>query len=172
MGWIQNWGSHWMAFPSVSVPFFVPAFALGKNAKSKMRNCKEHDCEEWQQSFLVSMVKSPDHKKNTLSAARWNYSQYYNYHSGFACMHLGDSQSLPISSGMLGQLWPSNLSTAGMLMLKGKTRLISCISYVVQRGELGSNSIKLNLIRWLIWGTQQHPVIQCCQVLVLITAWW
>jgi hypothetical protein len=28
VGWIPRWGSLWMAFPSVSVPLFVPVFPL------------------------------------------------------------------------------------------------------------------------------------------------
>jgi hypothetical protein len=31
MGLIPRWGCLWMAFPSVSVPFFVSAFPLDRN---------------------------------------------------------------------------------------------------------------------------------------------
>jgi hypothetical protein len=31
MGWIPKWGNLWMIFPSVSAPFFVPAFPLDRN---------------------------------------------------------------------------------------------------------------------------------------------
>jgi hypothetical protein len=31
IGWIPRWGSLWMAFPSVSAPFSVPAFPLDRN---------------------------------------------------------------------------------------------------------------------------------------------
>ena len=30
MGWIPKWGCLWMAFPSVSVPFFVHVFPLDR----------------------------------------------------------------------------------------------------------------------------------------------
>jgi len=31
MGWIPRWGNLWMAFPSASAPFFLPALPLDKN---------------------------------------------------------------------------------------------------------------------------------------------
>jgi hypothetical protein len=31
MGWIPRWINLWIAFPSVSVPFFVPVFHLDRN---------------------------------------------------------------------------------------------------------------------------------------------
>jgi len=31
MGWIPRWGSLWMAFPTVTAPFFVPVFPLDRN---------------------------------------------------------------------------------------------------------------------------------------------
>jgi hypothetical protein len=31
MGWIPRWGGLWMAFPSVSAPFFVPVLPLNRN---------------------------------------------------------------------------------------------------------------------------------------------
>jgi hypothetical protein len=31
MGWVPRWGSLWMVFPSISAPFFVPAFPLDRS---------------------------------------------------------------------------------------------------------------------------------------------
>ena len=40
MGWIPRWGGLWMAFPSVSVHFFVPVFPLDMNiSELKILRC-------------------------------------------------------------------------------------------------------------------------------------
>jgi hypothetical protein len=40
IGWILRWGSLWTAFPSVSVPLFVPVFPLDRsNSELKIWRC-------------------------------------------------------------------------------------------------------------------------------------